>query len=1055
MNMFFVVAVASWLAATAPVVAAEDQAEFRGAWVSRFEWASPDPEQCKANITQIFATLAEANFNAAVFQIRGAAETLYPSELEPWSPLIGGKDPGFDPVALAIAEAHRRGIAFHAYINPMPLRALRWRDTPQHPNHLFYRHGPNAPESWVCVDREGRPAKRDYYYLSAGVPEVHAYLRNVIMDVVRRYDVDGIHLDRIRYPGRAYSHDPISRRRFLGRGNPNVLEWSDWQREQLDKLINDLAAEIRAEKPHVVLSCAAWGIYNRHHIEGYGGFSSGYHDYFQDTWNWCRFGAMDVLMPMIYWNLADPKPNYDELVEDFVRGVGADHFIGGQMVFSPDENVQQIRLTRETGAFGTVLWNFRSAQRRGVLERVHSELYQAKAPLPDAARLRNPKFGTVLGTVVADDGEPLVDAWVSLKPIGKDAPRSRVFSQTWTSSADGRFAFLNVPPGPAEVIVNYEGAPKMTSDTLQVRVGEVSHAEVAVAGAAEVREKPYLAIVRPKDGTRTTGKVVHILGRTLPRYRVTINDEEVDVYATGGFAKDNIPLELGDNRIEITVANRRRSFTRVITVNRVEPEPEEPLTTLRIVQPAEDLALQPGQVLEIKVKGPPERSGHATLFGGDIQLPLAEAADDYGRPMGVYTALMRVPESAIGKSTRVQVMLHEAGDAAALEAESTAAVEVWAPTRVRIAETTAEQSGITHGLHSVRLGGPWLTWAPRGTRFEVVGKHGEKCKVRLSASMTGWVSEEQIRWLPLGTPTPHNFFTSCQVGARDDHDTLSIGISAPVVVATRPEIDPTNRLYLDFFNTHDAVTWISHKSGARIIGPVRAQQIEEDWLRVTVPLKCKQIWGYWTEVEDGHFVLHVRCPPAIAAFPESSLSGLTIALEAGHGGSGSGAVGNFGTKEKTVNLQAATALQQELEARGARVVQVRRGDESPSLHERVARTDAVDADIFVAIHANAAGTSRGFLRVSGTSTYYHGIHCRLPAELVYQKLLGLGWEEFGVVGNFSYTPLRNTRVPSILIEQAFMSHPGDEARLLDPEYQRQQAVAIADGLEAFFDRVRE
>jgi len=126
-----------------------------------------------------------------------------------------------------------------------------------------------------------------------------------------------------------------------------------------------------------------------------------------------------------------------------------------------------------------------------------------------------------------------------------------------------------------------------------------------------------------------------------------------------------------------------------------------------------------------------------------------------------------------------------------------------------------------------------------------------------------------------------------------------------------------------------------------------------------------------------------------------------------------------------------------------------------SLGDRVNRANEANANLFVAVHANSAGSAHGYLSTSGTSTYYHDIHCRLAAQRVYEKLLTLGWHEFGVVGNFSYAPLRNTRIPSILVEQAFMSHPGDEARLLDPQYQRQQAKAIADGLESFLTEARE
>lgn len=163
----------------------------------------------------------------------------------------------------------------------------------------------------------------------------------------------------------------------------------------------------------------------------------------------------------------------------------------------------------------------------------------------------------------------------------------------------------------------------------------------------------------------------------------------------------------------------------------------------------------------------------------------------------------------------------------------------------------------------------------------------------------------------------------------------------------------------------------------------------------------------------------------------------------------------MGTKEKTINAAAVQELQRTREQRGAKTVLVRPGDSSPTLQERVDRANEANADFFVSIHANAAGNTRGYLAISGTSTYYRDKHCHRPAELVYRRLLGLGWREFGVVGNVSYYPLQNTRVPGILVEQGFISNPADEARLLDATYQRQQAEAIVDGLEEFFAGARE
>lgn len=1037
--------------ATAPA-AGSDRGEFRAVWVTRFEWTDANPEACKARIVQAFETIAAGNLNAAVFQIRGEAETLYPSTLEPWSDLLDGRDPGFDPVALAISEAHKRGIQFHAYINAMPLRSLRTRGQPKDPKHLWYSHGPDSAEPWVCMGADGRPARSEYYYLSAGVPGVHAYLRSVIMDVVRRYEVDGIHLDRIRFPDPEYIHDPVSDLRFYGRGNPTLRDREDWQRSQLDKFINDLAAEIRAVKPNCVLSCSAWGIYNRYHIPGYGGFSSGYHDYYQDTWNWCRIGAMDLLMPMIYWNIPNPKPNYDEVLKDFVRGVGGEHVVGGQSVFSADENLAEVKVSREEGAAGTVLFSLSSARRRGVLPRLKETLYATTAVVPRPARVAEPKTGCILGTVTTDAGKPLVDAWVTLLASDEGGPRWRRrdgAARTWTSGADGRFAFLNVPPGTAKVRVHYVGAPPVEA-SVEVKAGEVARVDAVVAGGELARNLPFLQILDPAGRYETAGEVVHILGRTTPDCRVSVGDKPVEVYSTGAFARDGIRLAMGENRIRVTAADKAgQSASQELIVVRQQPPAPAVVTDLQVIEPAESVALLPGEVLSIRATAPPGGSGFAACEGVFAKLPLLEEKDAKGAPSGVYTAAVHVPAQPTTRPAAVQVNIQRPGAASPVEAKSNGTVEVWDKTAVQVGQAAEDGVGITFGLHTVRLGGPYLGRIPRGTRFEIVGRQGNDLKVSLAGSLCGWVPRREVALLPVGTPAPRNFFTSCDVDGDDKYDRVTIALREKVVFAVRSETEPSSRLYVDFFNTHHAATWISHKSGARIAGPVTGEQVEDGWFRLTVPLRERQNWGYWTELDGNTLKLFIRRPPRVAAPPDSPLKGLLFALEAGHGG-GDGAVGYMGTKEKTINAAAVRELKGVLESRGARTVLVRPGDSSPTLQERVDRANAAGADFLVSIHANAAGHARGYLSVSGTSTYYKDKHCHLPADLVYRKLLELGWGEFGVVGNFSYYPLQNTRMPAILVEQAFMSNPADEAKLLDTTYQRKQAEAIAKGLEEFF-----
>lgn len=1046
-----------------------DQPEFRGLWITRFEWPSKNPEECKKKIIRVFEDMEKANFNTAIFQVRGAADVLYPSELEPWSNIFDGKSPGFDPLAFALEEAHKRGIQFHAYVNPMPLYR-GGRDAPPPdttPPHLYYSHGPDSKEPWICVDREGKPMDArgaGYWYFSPGIPQVHEHLRKVFKDLVTRYDVDGLHLDRIRYPGPQYSHDPISKERFYGRGNPNRREWFDWQREQLSKFINDLYAEVMSVKPQVIVSCSAWGIYNRYHIEGYYNFSSGFHDYYQDTWNWIDLGAMDLLVPMIYWTIPEPKPNYNELVDDFIKGVGSDRFLGGQRCYGEtwefEENVTEILYSRKAGIQGTVLFASGSVKGKGGFEELKKSLYKTKVSPPELTWKMNALTGIIMGTITDEDGETLQDAWVSIKPEmdDKDVRENRVFRQTWPSGSDGRFAFLNVPPVPVKLIVEYDGAESKEIHGIIITPGKVQEVNIKVKGAKKAKEEPFFHIYKPEDGTETTGKVAHILGRTHPGNRIKIGDEHVTVYATGAFSRDNIPIELGENKIPISIVSEDHptTVTRYFTIVRKEPEPPKEIDTITILEPREDTAFFPGEIMEIKIKAPSKGEALVTLWEKNkITLPLKEGMEKDSK--GVYTAVYRIPFDTIQEPSSIQVRLRNKNvrPRIDLKEESKAKIEVWDPTRVLIGETKEERTAITLGTHYVRLGGPYLAEVPDGTRFEITGMKGDRYKIKLSRSLSGWVSKENVDLLPETTPPPQAFFTYCIINGDDKFDKLWIPLKEKVVCAVSAETEPENYLYVDFFNTYFATTWFSHKSGAKVIGTVTGEQIEDDRFRLKVPIKSKQIWGWWWERDEGGVTLFIKRPPTIAPAPDSPFKGLTIAIEAGHGGSGTGAVGNMGTNEKTINYNAVKAVRKIMEDKGARVVEVRPGDSSPTLGRRVENAIESGADFFLSIHANAAGTDRGFLRVSGTSTYYKDKHCQLVAKLVYDELLKLDWGEFGVVGNFHYYPLRDTHMPSMLVEQAFMSHPWDEARMLEPEYQKAQAEAIVTGMEKFLDSVRE
>ena len=449
--------------------------ELRGVWITRFEWPDRNPEVCRAKIVEVLDRAAGANFNAVFLQVRGQADVLYPSPYEPWSPILGAKDPGFDPLQFALTEAHKRGLEFHAYINAFPVWGGKTVPAHTEPEHLFWTHcQPDSKQSWVCHNESGQPMKiNEYHYLSPGIPAVQDYIRKVILDVVKRYAVDGIHLDRIRYPSRGVSHDPVSVARFRGPGNPNRLGWEDWQRDQITRMLNHLYGEILMVKPQIKLTSSVWGIYDRTRIPGYGRFSSGYHDYYQDSQRWLQFGVMDALVPMIYWDIPDPTPNYDELLEDFVGNAVERHIYGGYHAkFDFSELRSEIEFTRRAGGQGTVAFASSYLNREKHWNEYPREVYSSRVPTPEMPWKARPTTGAIVGHVHGPGAKPLVDAQIRL--------HNRNY--TWVSSGDGFFACLNLPPGSYTLTARSQDLWPDATTEATVSAGQVTRVELLLPG---------------------------------------------------------------------------------------------------------------------------------------------------------------------------------------------------------------------------------------------------------------------------------------------------------------------------------------------------------------------------------------------------------------------------------------------------------------------------------------------------------------------------------------------------------------------------------------------
>ena len=245
--------------------------EARGVWISRAEWAKQDiinnQEAQQKRIIEILDLVKTSKLNFIFFQIRGNGDAFYKSNFEPWSDLLTGtlgKDPGWDPLSFALRQAHLRGLELHVWFNTF----TAWKGTVP-PPHTIPEHIYNAHPDWLVCDKNGNrmSLNSSYVFLSPGIPEVRDHVLRVGLDIVKKYDIDGIHFDYIRYPEQSpelgYSQDAVSLRLFNSpAGNPQNLKWSDWQRENINQFVQEFYDEATRLKPHLKISAAVIGKYD-------------------------------------------------------------------------------------------------------------------------------------------------------------------------------------------------------------------------------------------------------------------------------------------------------------------------------------------------------------------------------------------------------------------------------------------------------------------------------------------------------------------------------------------------------------------------------------------------------------------------------------------------------------------------------------------------------------------------------------------------------------------------------------------------------------------------
>jgi len=349
--------------------------EFRGVWiatVNNIDWPSrpglPVTEQ-KRELLAILDRAAALHLNAVVLQVRPACDALYASPYEPWSEYLTGTmgkapDPLYDPLELATGEAHRRGLEIHAWFNPYRARHPSAK-SPISQDHVSKRYPA------ICK-QYGR-----YLWLDPGEDLTRRHVLNVILDVVNRYDVDGVHLDDYFYPYKekdAQGHeldfpDEPSFRKYQEAGGH--LSRDDWRRQNVDTFIESLYNAVKKRKPWVKVGISPFGIWRPGYPPQIQGFDP-YSQLYADSRKWLQQGWLDYLAPQLYWPIARKAQSFPVLLHWWIQNNPLHRHIWPGLYTSMvdgdagrawpvNEILNQLTITRqETGAGGAIHFSMKA-----------------------------------------------------------------------------------------------------------------------------------------------------------------------------------------------------------------------------------------------------------------------------------------------------------------------------------------------------------------------------------------------------------------------------------------------------------------------------------------------------------------------------------------------------------------------------------------------------------------------------------------------------------------------------------------------------------------------
>lgn len=357
-------------------ISAQSKYEVRATWLTTaygLDWphtranTAESIQKQKDELIEILDRLYDANFNTVLFQVRTRGDVFYQSSIEPYNALLTGRtggNPGYDPLAFAIEECHKRGMECHAWMVAIPLGSRK------HVNSLG-KQSIVHKQPGICV------SYLNSWYLNPGHPETKVYLMSMVREIVSNYDIDGVHFDYLRYPERALKFPDSKEHRRFGKGK----EISQWRRDNLTEIVRYLYRGTKEIKPWVKVSTSPVGKYrdtSRYTSRSW----NAYHTVFQDVQGWLAEGIQDQVYPMMYFR----KNNFYPFALDWQEQCCGRHIIPGLGVYfldpregnwTIDEVERQINFVRTHGLAGQAYYRteFLMDNTQGIMDRLTDTYY--------------------------------------------------------------------------------------------------------------------------------------------------------------------------------------------------------------------------------------------------------------------------------------------------------------------------------------------------------------------------------------------------------------------------------------------------------------------------------------------------------------------------------------------------------------------------------------------------------------------------------------------------------------------------------------------------------